>query len=75
MSNLKAAIFEITGQTAALSTTGGTSDGRFIATLTSEVIEFGPINASIHQANEHIAVGDLERLTEIYRTVLVRMIS
>ena len=75
VSNLKAAIFEITGHSAELSTTGGTSDGRFIATLTSEVIEFGPINASIHQANEHIAVGDLERLTEIYRTLLLKMIS
>ena len=74
VSNLKEAVLEITGNTPKLSTTGGTSDARFIATLTPEVIEFGPINASIHQANERIAVGDLEKLTEIYRNVLLKLV-
>tara|TARA_A100001015_G_scaffold290495_1_gene363571 strand:+ start:4570 stop:5706 length:1137 start_codon:yes stop_codon:yes gene_type:complete len=75
VSTLRAAISETTGQLPELSTTGGTSDGRFISTLTSEVVEFGPINASIHQANEHISVGDLQKLTDIYRHVLIKMIS
>jgi len=59
-----------TGQAAQLSTTGGTSDGRFIATLCPEVIELGPPNASIHQIDEHIALADIASLTAIYRRVL-----
>ena len=59
-----------TGQVAQLSTTGGTSDGRFIATLCPEVIELGPPNASIHQIDEHIALTDIESLTAIYRRTL-----
>lgn len=59
-----------TGLETELSTTGGTSDGRFIATLCPEVIELGPPNASIHKIDEHIAVADIEPLTAIYRRVL-----
>jgi len=63
---MSAAIAEVTGQTAALSTTGGTSDGRFIAKHCREVIEFGPPNQTIHQIDERIAVADLEPLSAIY---------
>ena len=56
-----------------LSTTGGTSDGRFIAQVCPQVIELGPPNASIHKINEHIAVADLEPLKNIYRRVLVNL--
>jgi len=59
-----------TGLTTELSTTGGTSDGRFIAQICPEVIELGPPNASIHKIDEHIALADIEPLTAIYRRVL-----
>ncbi|MDD2547845.1 MAG: M20/M25/M40 family metallo-hydrolase, partial [Burkholderiaceae bacterium] len=59
-----------TGLHTELSTTGGTSDGRFIATLCPQVIEFGPPNASIHKIDEHIAVADIEPLKAIYRRTL-----
>ncbi|MDR2991082.1 MAG: succinyl-diaminopimelate desuccinylase [Burkholderiaceae bacterium] len=67
---VQAAICAETGEAAQLSTTGGTSDGRFIATLCPEVIELGPPNASIHQIDEHIALADIEPLTAIYRRTL-----
>jgi len=60
------AIARVTGHTAELSTTGGTSDGRFIAKHCREVIEFGPPNATNHQINERINVSDLAPLTRIY---------
>lgn len=53
-----------------LSTSGGTSDGRFIAALCKEVVELGPINASIHQINECIKINDLEQLSLIYQSIL-----
>lgn len=53
-----------------LSTSGGTSDGRFIAKICPQVIELGPPNASIHKINEHIALADIEPLTRIYQRVL-----
>jgi hypothetical protein len=53
-----------------LSTTGGTSDGRFIAQICPQVIELGPPNASIHKIDEHIAVADIEPLKNIYRRTL-----
>lgn len=71
---LTEAIRESTGVEAELSTTGGTSDGRFIARICPQVVEFGPINASIHQVNEHIAIADLEPLKNIYRGVLERLL-
>lgn len=64
------AIRDVTGIACELSTTGGTSDGRFIAKHCREVIEFGPINATIHQINERIAVSDLEPLTSIYHQAI-----
>ena len=66
----QAAIRAETGLDTELSTTGGTSDGRFIAQICPQVIELGPPNASIHKIDEHIAVADIEPLTAIYRRVL-----
>jgi len=57
-----------------LSTTGGTSDGRFIAKICPQVIEFGPCNASIHQVNENIALADLEPLKNVYRRTLENLL-
>ena len=67
---LCAAIEAETGVITELSTTGGTSDGRFIAEICPQVIEFGPVNASIHQIDEHVAVDALEPLAAIYRRTL-----
>jgi succinyl-diaminopimelate desuccinylase len=64
-----------TGITPALSTTGGTSDGRFIAKICPQVIEFGPLNASIHKIDEWVDVASLEPLKNIYRGVLERMLT
>jgi succinyl-diaminopimelate desuccinylase len=57
-----------------LSCTGGTSDGRFLADVCSEVVELGPVNATIHKVNERVAVADLERLARIHRGVLERLL-
>ncbi len=69
------AIRTVTGRATQLSTTGGTSDGRFISTICPQVIEFGPPNASIHKVNEHIAVADLEPLKNIYRGTLEQLLA
>src|SRR5262249_3590359 len=59
-----------TGHNAELSTTGGTSDARFIIEISPEVLELGPVNASIHKLNEHIEVAALDQLSAIYLDVL-----
>jgi succinyl-diaminopimelate desuccinylase len=64
------AILAETGITTELSTTGGTSDGRFIAQICPQVIELGPPNASIHKIDEHVVVADIEPLKNIYRRSL-----
>jgi len=64
------AIRDETGNPPAVSTTGGTSDGRFIATMCPQVVEFGPPNATIHKINECIAVADIEPLKNVYRRTL-----
>ena len=69
------AISEVTGRKPEISTTGGTSDGRFISTFCSQVIEFGPTNASIHKIDEHIAVSDLEPLKDVYRRTLELLLA
>ena len=69
------AIKDVTGITTELSTTGGTSDGRFIAQICPQVVEFGPVNASIHKIDEHVAVADIEPLKNIYRQTLERLLS
>jgi succinyl-diaminopimelate desuccinylase len=66
----QAAILAETGLVTELSTSGGTSDGRFIAKACPQVIELGPPNATIHKIDEHIAVADVEPLTNIYRRML-----
>ncbi len=70
-----AAIREVTGRDTQLSTTGGTSDGRFIATICRQVVEFGPPNASVHKIDEHVAVADLEPLKNIYRGALEQLLT
>lgn len=60
----------LTGMDPILSTGGGTSDGRFIATTGAEVVEVGPCNTSIHQVNEHVRIADLDILTDIYYGIL-----
>jgi len=72
---LSSAIEAETGIQTALSTTGGTSDGRFIAQICPQVVEFGPINASIHQVNEHISLNELEPLKNIYRRTLEQLLK
>jgi succinyl-diaminopimelate desuccinylase len=64
------AIRECTGYETELSTAGGTSDGRFIAPTGAQVLELGPLNATIHQVNENIGVDEIETLTRIYRRML-----
>jgi len=68
------AVKEIIGEMPKLSTAGGTSDGRFIAPTGAEVLELGPLNATIHQVNECVGVDDLNRLSEIYQKILFRLL-
>jgi len=70
-----AAIREVTGLETELSTSGGTSDGRFIAAICPQVIELGPLNATIHKINECVAVADLDALSEIYYLTLRKLLS
>jgi succinyl-diaminopimelate desuccinylase len=72
---LSAAVRAVTGVSPALSTTGGTSDGRFIAEICPQVVELGPVNASIHKIDEHIAIADLAPLADIYREALARLLD
>jgi succinyl-diaminopimelate desuccinylase len=71
---LAAAIREHTGVEPLLSTTGGTSDGRFIADIAREVVEFGPVNKTIHKIDECVGVEELHRLVAIYRGTLARLL-
>ena len=70
---VRGAIAAETGLQTELSTTGGTSDGRFIAKMCPQLIEFGPINASIHKIDEHVLVSSLDPLKNIYKGVLERL--
>jgi succinyl-diaminopimelate desuccinylase len=72
---LSAAIHAETGVTTELSTTGGTSDGRFIAQICPQVIEFGPPNASIHKIDEHIELRFIDPLKNIYRRTLENLLT
>jgi succinyl-diaminopimelate desuccinylase len=67
------AIRDETGIDTELSTSGGTSDARFIAKICRQVVELGPVNASIHKIDEHIAVGEIEQLKNIYQRTLDRL--
>ena len=70
---VRAAIADETGIATELSTSGGTSDARFIAKICKQVIEVGPVNASIHKIDEHIDVASIETLKNIYRRTLERL--
>ena len=67
-------VAQISGVKAELSTTGGTSDGRFIIDICREVAELGPVNASIHQLNEHVEIAAIDQLKDIYRGTLLRLL-
>ncbi len=69
------AIREVTGTETELSTSGGTSDGRFIAPTGAQVLELGVLNATIHQINEHVNVEELEPLSEIYEKILENLLA
>lgn len=70
---MQQAIREVAGIETELSTTGGTSDGRFISRICQQVVEFGPVNAMIHKIDEHIPVDQLEPLKDIYRRAIERL--
>lgn len=71
---ITAAISEQTGHAPELSTSGGTSDGRFIARTGAQVVELGPVNATIHKLNECVKVADLEQLSALYTDILRRLL-
>jgi succinyl-diaminopimelate desuccinylase len=72
---ISAAIRSETGLATELSTTGGTSDGRFIAKICPQVVEFGPLNATIHKIDERVEVASLDPLKNIYRDTLLRLLT
>jgi len=72
---MREAIMAETNVSAELSTTGGTSDGRFIAKICSELVEFGPINATSHKIDERVALNSIEPLKNIYRRTLEKLIA
>jgi len=69
------AIKQHTGLTTALETTGGTSDGRFIAPTGAQVLELGPVNESIHKLNEYVNIEELDLLSDIYQSILENLLS
>ena len=71
----KQSIKAVTDLDTVLSTAGGTSDGRFVAPTGAQVLELGPVNASIHKINEHVKVSDLDRLSQIYQGILERLLT
>ena len=75
LNGVAAAIKQVTGRDTQPSTSGGTSDGRFIATMGTQVVELGPVNATIHQVNECIKASDLDILTDIYEATLERLLA
>ncbi|MGA7948676.1 MAG: succinyl-diaminopimelate desuccinylase [Thiobacillaceae bacterium] len=75
VSKISEAIKEVTGIDTEVSTSGGTSDGRFIADICPQVIEFGPMNASIHKLNENIPLADIEPLREIYQRTVEKLLA
>jgi succinyl-diaminopimelate desuccinylase len=72
---VRAAVREVAGYDTRLSTSGGTSDGRFIAPTGAQVIELGPLNASIHKIDECVSVQDLDALSRIYEQVLIKLLG
>jgi succinyl-diaminopimelate desuccinylase len=72
---LNVAIREVAGIEPELSTSGGTSDGRFIREICPEVVEMGPLNSTIHQVDERIALSDVEPLSQIYQRALEELLN
>jgi succinyl-diaminopimelate desuccinylase len=72
---LQASIAAVTGRSARLLTTGGTSDARFIAPTGAQVAEFGPVNATIHQVDEAVGLEEIDALAAVYRGVLERLLG
>ncbi|EGQ8202805.1 succinyl-diaminopimelate desuccinylase [Vibrio cholerae] len=70
-----AAVEEVNHQAPALLTTGGTSDGRFIAQMGAQVVELGPVNATIHKVNECVRIADLEKLADMYQKTLNHLLG
>jgi succinyl-diaminopimelate desuccinylase len=71
----KQSIKQVTGIDTELSTAGGTSDGRFIAPTGAQVLELGPVNATIHQINEHVRVSDVDQLSDVYQGILEKLLT
>ncbi len=72
---VRAAVFDVLGTGTELSTSGGTSDGRFIAPTGAQVVELGPVNATIHKVNECVSISELEQLSNMYERVLRGLLS
>ena len=70
---LAAAVLDVTGMTPALSTGGGTSDGRFLTAVAREIVEFGPTNDTIHKIDERVKIADLAPLSRIYERTLLTL--
>jgi len=69
------AIRSVTGRETELSTSGGTSDGRFIAPTGAQVVELGPVNATIHKIDENVSVADLDTLSDIYEQIMINLLT
>jgi succinyl-diaminopimelate desuccinylase len=72
---VRASVREVAGVTPELSTSGGTSDGRFLAAVARQVVEFGPLNDTIHKIDERVAIADLVALSRIYERIAVRLLT
>ena len=72
---LSTAIAAVTGVEPQISTTGGTSDGRFLAAIAGEVVEFGPVNASVHMVDECVRLADIDPLSTIYEQAVMRLLA
>jgi succinyl-diaminopimelate desuccinylase len=75
LSVVQETIKEVTGQDTEISTGGGTSDGRFLAPMGTEVVELGPVNATIHKVNECVNINDIETLTQLYEKIIKKVIQ
>jgi succinyl-diaminopimelate desuccinylase len=75
LNTVQESIQSVTGRQTSMSTSGGTSDGRFIASTGAEVIEIGPCNATIHKVDECVAIADLDTLSSIYQSIIQNLLS
>jgi succinyl-diaminopimelate desuccinylase len=71
---MRESVQTVTGVDPELSTGGGTSDGRFISPYGTHVVEFGPVNTTIHKSNEQIPVPDIDKMQQVYRLILEKML-